>query len=256
MNQKGLLISFEGLECSGKTSILNELSSGEHVSLLHNNKNPECITLSYPNELNKDSAFTFIDKILKEQLTTIYPKSRNTFDLFRYLLYRKIGIEGNVLNKLNNNLNVLIDRFVMSTLVYQGCIGKQMPIIENLLSGEFKGTLLHSDITFYIDVSSKNIIDRINKRKESGEQLSKNDILTLNNTEKYINAYKEIIDRESKSNMNLLSVNDFNTQLTKPTIVLVDGNRELHEIVNDIIIFLFNINSRYKGEMYCKRYKK
>ena len=195
MSKKPVIV-FEGIECSGKSFHINEVTKYlkkrkiDHIKIREpgGSKNSEKIRrliLNSKNKFNKDT------------------------DLLLYLSARSENIPE--LKKNYKKKIILIDRFVDSTIAYQHYgLGVNLPlikIINNHLLKKFK-----IDFTFLNIVNEKNMVLRLKKRKKINryDQFKKNFYknvqngfikLSKNKTKRYmiidsnlnINANKNII---------------------------------------------------------------
>ena len=155
MSKKKPLIVFEGIEGSGKTTLINHVAKyfkSKKISFIKirepgGNKNSELIRKIILNKKNKFNSFT---------------------DLFLYLASRSENIE-KVIRKNYKNKIILIDRFTDSTIAYQhyglGVNKKLIEIINKSLLGNFK-----IDFTFLNIVNNKNMIKRLKLRKSLNSQ--------------------------------------------------------------------------------------
>jgi len=191
MSKKPVIV-FEGIECSGKSFHINEVSKYlkkrkiDHIKIREpgGSKNSEKIRKLILNSKNKFNKET-------DLLLYLSARSENMLDLKKNYK-RKI---------------ILIDRFVDSTVAYQHYgLGVNLPlikIINNHLLNRFK-----IDFTFLNIVNEKNMILRLNKRKKINryDQFKKNFYknvqngfikLSKNKTKKYM-----IIDSNLNINVN------------------------------------------------------
>ena len=147
---KKIVIVFEGIEGSGKTFHINQ------VSKYLKKKNIQHIKLREPGG-NKNS-----EKIRKLILNGKSNFNKNT-DLLLYLAARSENIE--YLKKFYKKKIILLDRFTDSTIAYQhygmGVDIKILKKINNYLLKFFK-----VDFTFLNLVNNKNMKKRLNKRKK------------------------------------------------------------------------------------------
>ncbi len=146
-----LIIAFEGIEGSGKTLHV------KNVSNFLNKKKIPFIKLREPGG-SKNS-----EKIRKLILNNKSSFSKKT-DLLLYLASRSENIE-NIINKNYKKKIILIDRFIDSTIAYQHYgmkIDKKFINIAN----SFLLKNIDVDFTFLHTVSKKNLKLRLKKRKK------------------------------------------------------------------------------------------
>ena len=191
MSKKPVIV-FEGIECSGKSFHINEVSKYlkkrkiDHIKIREpgGSKNSEKIRKLILNSKNKFNKET-------DLLLYLSARSENMLELKKN--YKK---------KI-----ILIDRFVDSTIAYQHYgLGVNLPlikIINNHLLKKFK-----IDFTFLNIVNEKNMVLRLKKRKKINryDQFKKNFYknvqngfikLSKNKTKRYM-----IIDSNLNINMN------------------------------------------------------
>lgn len=152
LENKGIFISFEGADGSGKTTQVKLVS--EYLK----QKNKDFIATRDPGgtELGRT-----IRKILLNSTEHIYP----TCELFLYLADRAQHIDEKILPALKENKIVLCDRFIDSTLAYQGYARKLDKNIINQLN-EIVTHSLNPDITILFDVDTNIAIKRIGQKKD------------------------------------------------------------------------------------------
>tara|TARA_Y100000590_G_scaffold10954_2_gene13468 strand:+ start:1746 stop:2363 length:618 start_codon:yes stop_codon:yes gene_type:complete len=150
MSKKKPLIIFEGIEGTGKTTLINHVSSylsKKKINFIKirepgGSRNSELIRKLILNKKNRFNSFT---------------------DLMLYFAARSENIE-KIINKFYNKKIILIDRFTDSTLAYQHYGMK----LDKLLINRINRKLLRKikpQITFLNIVSEKNLKKRLNKRK-------------------------------------------------------------------------------------------
>jgi len=147
---KKLIISFEGIEGSGKSFHLKNVAV-----FLKKNKIP-FVKLREPGGSKNSEK---IRKLILNNKSTFNKKT----DLFLYLAARNENIE-NVINKNYKKKVILIDRFTDSTIAYQhygmNLDKKIIQILNNYILKKIK-----IDFTFLHVVNEKNLKLRLSKRK-------------------------------------------------------------------------------------------
>ena len=149
MSKKKPLIIFEGIEGTGKTTLINYVSKNlkKKISFIKlrepgGNKNSEIIRKLILNKKNKFNSLT---------------------DLMLYLAARSENIE-NVIKKNYRKKVIILDRFTDSTVAYQHYgMGLNKSLIlkaNNILLKNIK-----PDLTFLNIVNMKNLSKRLNLRK-------------------------------------------------------------------------------------------
>ena len=165
--KQGKLIVLEGADCSGKSSVLKKLQivlpvvsndkfvfSREPGSLLPESHD-EC------ERIRKEILSSY--DITPEQQTELFAKSR--------LIHTK-----EIIKELNKGNNVILDRYLLSSMVYQGEeLGKQYVLYKNK---ETIKLLQDNNIKIYnivFKMSEETYLKRLEKRNESLDALEKVD---------------------------------------------------------------------------------
>ena len=150
MSKKKPLIVFEGIEGSGKTTLIN------YVSKFFSKKKIKYIRIREPGG-NKNS----------EKIRKLILNNKNNFnsftDLMLYLAARSENIDLTIKKNYNKSV-ILLDRFTDSTIAYQHY---GMGLDKNLINKINKSLLknIKPDLTFLNVVNSKNLIKRLRLRK-------------------------------------------------------------------------------------------
>ncbi len=150
MSKKKPLIIFEGIEGTGKTTLIN------YVCKNLKKKNISFIKLREPGG-NKNS------EIIRKLILNKKNKFNSLTDLMLYLAARSENIE-NVIKKYYRKKVIILDRFTDSTVAYQHYgMGLNKSLIlkaNNILLKNIK-----PDLTFLNIVNMKNLSKRLNLRK-------------------------------------------------------------------------------------------
>ncbi len=150
---KGLFISFEGAEGSGKSTQIQKLK--QHFDSL----NRPCIVLREPGG-------TAFGEKLREAILSQDTKLHAMAETFVFLASRAQLLEEKILPHLASNGVVLLDRYIDSTLVYQALArGDQIEKIWTLHQFAPLNTLPHR--TFYLDISLEVSLERQLKRGQN-----------------------------------------------------------------------------------------
>ncbi len=159
---KGIFITFEGIEGAGKSTqakkLYEFLKSKDHKVLL-----------------TREPGGTKTGKKIREILLTptdeIFPPFA---ELFLYEADRSFHIENVIKPNINSGFIVICDRFIDSTLAYQGYArGLDIKIVKqlnNLATGGLK-----PDITFLIDIPVEEGLKRI-KEKRGFDRIEQEDL--------------------------------------------------------------------------------
>ena len=204
MSKNKPLIVFEGIEGTGKTTLINHVSSylrKKNISFIKirepgGNRNSELIRKLILNKKNKFNSFT---------------------DLMLYFAARSENVE-KIINKHYRKKIILIDRFTDSTLAYQHYGMK----LDKLLINRINRILLKRikpHITFLNLVNEKNLKKRLNIRKNKNRY----DNFKIKFYKKVQNGFLKI----SKKKSSYILVNSNNN--------LVDNKKK---VLNHILKFL------------------
>jgi len=233
-----MFIVFEGIDASGK---------GTQVAALHRKivEKPEEFNISGrgPVVKTKEPTNSEVGKLIKEYLKgtcTINPRSLAllfTSDRFYNLLE-------NVAPTLQNNGIVLLDRYVYSTIAYQGAEKADMEWICRINDG-----IITPDLVIYLDIDPKESLNRLrdgsSPRAEQPRDVFETKPLMLRDVRdiylkivknrlsfsrehKFLNTNFEFIDSRA-------GVTDVSNQITECVLKLFSGGYPLHS--NDCITF-------------------
>lgn len=167
-------ITFEGPEGSGKTTVLNQINK-----LLSENYN--VISTREPGGVSTG-----------EEIRNILLDGENIDIRTEALLFaasRREHLVEKVIPALNNNKVVLCDRYIDSSLAYQGH-ARGIGIEEVKKINEFAINGLYPDLTIYLDIDAEVGRERILKNQRSQNRLDKE---TLTFHQKVIEGYKTLI---------------------------------------------------------------
>lgn len=196
--KKGLFITFEGGEGSGKTTIINQL-----LPLL--TKDNEVVTSREPGGVR-----------IAEDIRNIILDPKNTemcseTEALLFAASRMQHLKEKVIPALEANKIVICDRYLDSSLVYQGyCRGLGF---KKVLEANSFATDYLPQITFFIDVTPEVGLGRLKGRCTKIDRLDKEKI---DFHKKVYDGYKEL------------------AKMYPERIVTIDGNRDVEEIVKDI----------------------
>ncbi len=204
MSSKKPLIVFEGIEGSGKTTLVN------HVSKFLKKKNIKFIKIREPGG-NKNS------EVIRKLILNKKNKFNPFTDLLLYLAARSENIEL-VIKKNYNKKIILLDRFIDSTIAYQHYgMGLNRSIIDKINLTLLKKIKPH--IVFLNIIKMKTMKKRINLRKNKNRY----DIFETKFYQKVQNGFLKISKKKSN-------------------YVIIDSNSNLAEnkkkVINNIIKFI------------------
>jgi dTMP kinase len=151
--RKGLFITFEGIEGSGKSKHLGELFD-------------ELIKEGYPVLLTREPGGTPIgERIRSLILDPDEPGMHASTELLLYLAARAQHVHQTILPALYENRIILCDRFHDSTYAYQGGgRGIEIGVIEPMIQQLFDQ--LKPDVTFLLDLPPLEALSRIRERPD------------------------------------------------------------------------------------------
>lgn len=156
--KKSLLITFEGVEGSGKTTQVNML----HAHLLRNNVDVVA---------TQEPGGTRLGEEIRRLL--LNPAFREMHPMTETLLYaadRAQHVYEVIKPALDQGKVVICDRFVDSSLAYQGVARRiGMEGVQNL--NEWITEDLYPDLTFLLDIPYRIGLKRLAKRKKSMDRL-------------------------------------------------------------------------------------
>ncbi len=155
--KKGLFITFEGADGCGKTTQIELLKT-------YLDKN------NIASLLTREPGSGDLGLKLREILLHYDKPIADNAEVFMYLADRAQHTEYEIVPFLNKGGVVLCDRFIDSTISYQGYgRGLDINMLENLNNIATKG--LKPDLTIVFDIDTKIAQNRINKRCDKKDRL-------------------------------------------------------------------------------------
>lgn len=151
MENKGLFITFEGLEGSGKSTQANFI-----YQILKQ--------ADIPVTLTREPGGTAVGEAVRSLL--IDPQYKNMDALTEALLFaasRRQHVQELILPKLNRGEVVIADRYIDATLAYQG-FGQQLPIESVRLLNDLCARDAQPNLTFYLDITVQTSLERVRQR--------------------------------------------------------------------------------------------
>lgn len=177
----GKFITFEGGEGSGKTTMINKLSA-----YLEDKKIPYLITRE-PGGI--DIAEKIRSIILNPEHTTMDART----EALLYAAARRQHLAEKVIPALQNGVMVLSDRFVDSSLAYQGYArGLGMEEVRSI--NEFATDHLSPDLTLYFDITPEQGLARI--AANQGREVNRLDMENLSFHDKVREGYLILAKQE------------------------------------------------------------
>lgn len=201
--KKGLIISFEGPDGAGKTTVINRL-----LPILSEKLNRSIVSTREPGGV--DIAERIRDVILDVNHTSMDDKT----ELLLYMAARRQHFVEKVLPALKSGKLVLIDRFIDSSVAYQGSgRGLDKQVISWL--NDFATDSRKPDLTLYFDIDSETGLARIAKNAE--REINRLDLEKLEMHQRVRQGYLEL------------------AELEKSRMVTIDASQNLEQVVADAL---------------------
>ncbi|MDY4001288.1 MULTISPECIES: dTMP kinase [Streptococcus] len=201
--KKGLIISFEGPDGAGKTTVINRL-----LPILSEKLNRSIVSTREPGGV--DIAERIRDVILDVNHTSMDDKT----ELLLYMAARRQHFVEKVLPALKSGKLVLIDRFIDSSVAYQGSgRGLDKQVISWL--NDFATDSRKPDLTLYFDIDSETGLARIAKNAE--REINRLDLEKLEMHQRVRQGYLEL------------------AELEKSRVVTIDASQNLEQVVADAL---------------------
>lgn len=199
--KNGIIISFEGPDGAGKTTVL------EQVLPVLQEKGYDIVTTREPGGV--EIAERIRDVILDVNHVAMDSKT----ELLLYMAARRQHYVEKVLPALEVGKVVLVDRFIDSSIAYQGAgRGLDKDIITRL--NDFATDGRKPDLTLYFDVESEIGLARIAKNAE--REVNRLDLEKLDMHKRVREGYLVLTEQEKR-------------------IVTIDASRELADVVSETL---------------------
>jgi len=189
MGEQGVFICIEGLDASGKTTHAHRLVK----SLLERG-----YTALYTTEPSSGQIGKFVRTYILQRKKRI----QTVVEALLFAVDRVDHIERIIKPAIKEGKIVVSDRYVYSSLAYQGATGLNLDWIE-----EINKFAISPDLAIYIDVPPEVVIKRLKRKKSVMENLQTQRKVR----EVYINLVKD------------------------GRLVLINGNRAVHEVAKDVL---------------------
>ncbi|MDE8031455.1 dTMP kinase [Streptococcus mutans] len=203
---KGIFISFEGPDGAGKTTVLEAI-----LPQLEKLVAKEVITTREPGGVA--IAESIRDLILDVNHTNMDDKT----ELLLYIAARRQHLVERILPELKKGNLVLVDRFIDSSVAYQG-YGRGLDADAVTWLNNFATDGLQPDLTLYFDVDSQIGLTRIEKNKE--REVNRLDL--------------EQLDMHCRVRSGYLKL----AQENPDRIVTIDAARPLEEVITDALFII------------------
>ncbi|WP_340005931.1 dTMP kinase [Paenibacillus sp. FSL K6-0276] len=202
MGREGFFITLEGGEGSGKTTVL-----GRVAAYLQNRSMPYRIT-------REPGGIEIAEKIRSIILDPAHTAMDARTEALLYAASRSQHLAEVVEPALREGLTVLCDRFVDSSLVYQGH-ARGLGIEEVWSINRFAIGDRMPDLTFYLDVDPEIGLSRIAANQE--REVNRLDLESLSFHQKVREGYQLLVEANPDR------------------IVVLDANRPIHMVEKDIV---------------------
>ncbi|GGI43344.1 dTMP kinase [Mammaliicoccus stepanovicii] len=157
----GQFISFEGPEGSGKTTVLKELY--------------ERLNTSYDVIMTREPGGIKISESIRALLLDSDDEMDERTEALLFAAARRQHLVEKILPQLNKGGIVLCDRFVDSSLSYQG-YAREIGVEEVKAINEFAIESVYPDLTLYFDVPAEVGLNRIKDNNRDSNRLDKEKI--------------------------------------------------------------------------------
>ncbi|EMB64906.1 thymidylate kinase [Streptococcus mutans 3SN1] len=203
---KGIFISFEGPDGAGKTTVLEAI-----LPQLKKLVAKEVITTREPGGVA--IAESIRDLILDVNHTNMDDKT----ELLLYIAARRQHLVERILPELKKGNLVLVDRFIDSSVAYQG-YGRGLDADAVTWLNNFATDGLQPDLTLYFDVDSQIGLTRIEKNKE--REVNRLDLEQLDMHRRVRSGYLKL------------------AQENPDRIITIDAARPLEEVITDALFII------------------
>lgn len=194
---KGLFISFEGGEGSGKSSVINDVKEKLEVD-------------GYKVVITREPGGVNVSEQIRNVILAVDNKMSKETEALLYAASRTEHLYAKVIPLIEDGYIVLSDRYIDSSLAYQGYargIGIEKVLEINMFAREYL-----PKVTYFFDVRPEVGLARIKGR----EKIDRLDLETLDFHQKVYEGYKEVC------------------KLYPERVKPINGERCIEEIIEDI----------------------
>lgn len=199
--KNGVIISFEGPDGAGKTSVLERiipLLQAQGLSVL----------------ATREPGGVAIAERIREVILDVHHVNMDyKTELLLYMAARRQHYVEKVLPALENGKIVLIDRFIDSSIAYQGA-GRGLDEATITQLNDFATDGCKPDITIYLDIKSELGLQRIAQNAE--REVNRLDLEKLDMHQRVRQGYLRLAEQE------------------KDRIVTIDASRDLDSVVEEV----------------------
>src|SRR5690625_6094297 len=194
----GLFITFEGGEGAGKSTVIEKLAT-------------QLRNQGYESVVTRDTGGIRISEQIRHIiLHHDHTEMEERTEALLYAAARRQHLIEKVIPALHSGKIVLCDRYIDSSLAYQG-YARGIGIEEVKSINEFAINGLYPDLTIYLDVSVEVGRERILKNQRNQNRLDQEDVKFH---EKVVEGYKKIIHNESER------------------FIVINANQSIDKVVN------------------------
>lgn len=183
MAEKGLFITIEGPDGAGKSTVIKKLVE----TLSREFSQPIVIT-------REPGGIPISEKIREVILNPTHTMMDERTEALLYAAARRQHLIEKILPALDSGNMVLCDRFIDSSIVYQGA-AREIGVREVRQINDFAIEGHYPDLTLYLDVEASVGLSRINKGRKK-EELDRLDKESLAFHEKVRAAYLDLLEEE------------------------------------------------------------
>lgn len=183
MAEKGLFITIEGPDGAGKSTVIKKL-----VETLSREFSQPIVTTREP------GGIPISEKIREVILNPTHTMMDERTEALLYAAARRQHLIEKILPALNSGNMVLCDRFIDSSIAYQGA-AREIGVKEVRQINDFAIEGHYPDLTLYLDVEASVGLGRINKGRKK-EELDRLDKESLAFHEKVRAAYLDLLEEE------------------------------------------------------------
>ena len=199
MSKRGVFICIEGIDASGKTT---------HARQLVENLLNRGLDVVYTTEPTSGE----IGNLIKTHILKSPQRVSSMIEALLFAADRIEHIENMIKPALQEGKIVISDRYVYSSLAYQGADGLDLKLIE-----EINKFAIQPDLAIYIDIPAEVVFERLKREKSIMENFQTQDRVR----EVYLKLVKE------------------------GKLMLINGNRPWDEVEKDILATVLNFLKKH-----------
>lgn len=207
MLKTGLLITFEGIDGSGKSTIINKLNEKLNKYFEKNNLNINLIQTREPGGNNNLIAEKIRNLILDKNY-----EIPDITEAFLFAASRSAHIELTIKPALKNKQIILCDRFLDSSIIYQGFVKKIGSEAINQIN-QYAIDGVYPNLTFYFKIDPTIAQKRMNNHNRKNDRIDKMNLEFHQNVSHYYDLHF----------------------LNKKNVIQIDANQTIDKIVNECL---------------------